>query len=248
MTKFLSLFHSSHILTISLAAICLGISIGLIFWSASAEYIQETDPIITNQTNSLRVLSAKRKEVNGNSFITIKLQNVSSKNIKAYTIVRDKNSWMTEDSLNIPLFTINELKEVTLPFDVKKQNLVIAAVYFEDGIGEGDPRFVEMIKSKHAGMRDQARRILPQIRKLLALNTDSEKTLSEFETEVLQLPINGNENSSSPDYESGLNFVKEKLTKTIQSLKTKNINFNRNDFNKEVSIILATYEKVATEP
>jgi hypothetical protein len=223
---------SRRFAAIIISTALLGILVGVVLgWSGKAKgyftSAQTSEPKITSDTSVLRVFGTERTSIGDNSVLVLKLQNISDRHIKAYTIASGK-SWFTkhyffvEDSIApnavdtewIPL-SPNVQDRVTFK-SIKE--LTIAAAFFADGSGQGDPVFVRRFTNEHAGMRDQINRILPCLQGLSSsLVTQAESAVTSCETEALSLPIKSSGRSS--DYELGLYNTKTEIVRQLTAIK-----------------------------
>ena len=130
-----------------------------------------------------------------------------------------KNYLLGEDS-----FAPNSIEEQIIPLSsgafssTDGKEFSVSAVLFEDGSGEGDAVFVSRLSETHAGMRDQASRLLPCL-KQLASSKELEWDLAACESEAVGLPID--ETGKSSDYENGLENVRREVLSQITDIKDK---------------------------
>lgn len=92
----------------------------------------------------------------------------------------------------------------------------VTAAYFADGTGDGVSLYVSRIADQHAGIRDQASRILPCLR---GLSSASEQRLATCEAEALRLPVKMDGKSS--DYEGGLEDARREILSQLNYIKEK---------------------------
>jgi hypothetical protein len=179
---------------------------------------------LTSKTPTVRVLDSHVVPIGSSSLLTVKLQNVSTKDIKAITLSAG-NKWivqsfvLSDDSLR-PGSDTGVSLELTFGSpgdnDVTAQPYTIAAVLFADGTGDGDVRHVKMLCDNYAGMRAQAARVLQQLGRL-STNTIEDPALTDLENRARALPTS--EESASQDYQDGLREARSWLLRQLDEIK-----------------------------
>lgn len=236
MTKLAQRLKSHRFAILAFSAVLLGILAGiLIGWPGKARHFdsgqnaQTIEPVIKSRTLAVRVLGTERTSLGDNSMLSIKLQNTSGRDIKAYTIASGK-AWVTRNYfLGDQLFAAGAVENQIIPLSsrgsqdiafVPGKEFTITAVFFADGTGDGDSVFVSRLSEKYAGMRDQAHRILPCLRGLAStFGPNQESALEECEAETLRLPLKSN--GRSTDYEDGLESAQRELLEQLNDIKEK---------------------------
>lgn len=190
-------------------------------WASTAIYSQDTTPRIVNKTSALQVVGAEISSVRPVPTMELILSNTSNMNIRAYTISMG-HSWITRDyAFSTEFLRPGEVREQEIPIgSIEGGEIVISAVYFEDGTGDGDPRYVNMLRGRSSAFRDQTRRIIPRLNRLLnSGQLITEDALVTLESEISRLP-RGDENlAHSPDYQSGLDLFRETLANRVRALR-----------------------------
>jgi hypothetical protein len=176
----------------------------------------------------VQVLASEKTILGNSSVLVIRLKNVSGKDIKALTISIDK-TWVTRSFfLGEEAIAPNSIEDQRIPLSAdatqdlnigsaRGREIAIAAVFFANGTGDGDPRYVQMLANQHAGIRDQAKRVLSKLRRL-SDGPAQEQVLADLEAEALALPIKGN-GLVSPDYEDGLENARRTLLTRLGEIK-----------------------------
>jgi hypothetical protein len=182
---------------------------------------------VVSSTPAIKVLSVERSSLGNSSVLAVKLQNTTSKDIKAYSITNGR-AWMTNSYfLTNDSFAAGTVIDqfIPLPSDSSSDfkipldgpQFTVAAAYFADGSSDGIPLYVSRIADKHEGMREQASRILPCLRGLAY-----KATTCEAEAENLPISMDG----KSSDYESGLQDAKRELLIQLHEIKEKSEKLN----------------------
>lgn len=221
--------HRFKMLAISMLLLGVLAGIGLGLSRNHTRPVQTLEPKITSKASALRIVGITRTSLGNHSVLVVKLQNISDKDIKAYTVASGK-AWVTkhyffEEQSIAPNAIENQLiplssdasQDPKLTFENGKE-LTIAAAFFADGTGQGDPVFVARFTDQHAGMRDQANRILPCLQGLSSsLVAQGESAVATCEAEALRLPTRSN--GRSVDYEKGLETTRAVVLSQLKDLK-----------------------------
>lgn len=177
-----------------------------------------------NKTSAIRVVGMQQKSIGENDVLFVSVQNISGRNIKAYTIARGR-AWVTKSYLlGEESFAPNSIQEQIIPLtsgafsSTDGKEFSVSAVLFEDGSGDGDAVFVSRLTETRAGMREQASRLLPCLEQL-ASSKDFESDLAACETEAARMPVDGTGKSS--DYENGLQNLQREFLTQITDIKDK---------------------------
>lgn len=236
MLKVVSAIRAHRFLTLLAVALGCVVGGGALGLSRKSEHQQPIQPsnelTVMSKTPGLQVLASEKTTLGNNTILAIRLQNVSGKDIKALTISIGK-SWVTrsyflsEESiasgsisdLRIPLSS-EAAQEITPSSQSHQVTLTsVAAVFFADNTAEGDPPFARMLADQRAGISDQAKRILPKLRRL-SNGPGQEASLADLESEILALPTKGN-GQSSPAYNDGLDTARTTLLNRLGEIKEK---------------------------
>ena len=260
MAKLTQRLKTHRFAVLALSAALLGILAGvLIGWPGKARHFdsdqngQTIEPIIKSKTLAVRVLGSERTSLGDNSIWFVKLQNTSGRDIKAYTIASGK-TWVTKNYfLGEQSLASGAVENQIIPLssgpshDISLgtgKEFTITAVFFADGTGDGDSRFVFMLSEKYAGMRDQANRILPCLRGLAStFGPNQESALEECEAETLRLPLKSN--GRSADYEDGLESAQRELLNQLNDIKEKIRSNNLSDAANKKDKITKIFQDLA---
>lgn len=175
-------------------------------------------PKIASRTPSVRIVSSNQTVLGDTSFVVVKLENTTDKDIKSYSIGSGK-SWMTRNYvLTDESFAAGSTIDQMIPLQSQDMKIAltdftVAAVLFADGTSDGLPVFASRLTELHKGMRDQASRILP------CLQGSSSKKLAACESEANNLPTKLE--GKSPDYADGLEHVRRKVLSELSDIKEK---------------------------
>lgn len=167
MRKLLSAIRAHRYLTALFVVISLGILTGVAVGLARRAKTQSNTPTVVSRTSAIEVTAVNPVTLGDKSLLSVKLQNVSGKDIKMLTISAG-NTWTTRnyllgDESFAAGSTIDEL--IALGQNARGE-IVVAAVLFSDGTGDGQPGHIHMLVEKRKGVRDQVKRILPKLRGL----------------------------------------------------------------------------------
>jgi hypothetical protein len=192
----------------------------------SRRVAQKDELRVTNKTSAIRVVGMHQRSMGKNEVLFVAVQNISDRNIKAYTIARGK-AWVTKSYLlSEESFAPNAIEEQIIPLTSgafsagDEKEFSVTAVLFEDGNGDGDAIFLSRLSETHAGMRDQADRLLPCLERLAsAREFDQKPVLSACESEAVRMPVAGTGRSS--DYENGLQNVQREILTQLTDIKDK---------------------------
>lgn len=232
MADFTSALKTHRLITSIIGIACLGILVGAALgWTGRPkDSAQRADEVsISSTTIAIRIINVERSKLGNASVLLVQLQNASDKDIKAITI-SNGDTWVTKNYLlgeealqpaatvvqMIPLST-ESAKDFKVTFEPAKEFKVVA-VLFDNGTGDGEERFTRMLSDKREGMRAQASRLLPSIRRLSKSSSYQEQALSECEAEVLRLSTKPTD-SRSVDYQDGMENVQQAFLKTLKDIK-----------------------------
>lgn len=251
---------SSRRVRLFLVVLCgcalLGVVVGATYEYSRRHRQQSTSagPRVDSKSSGLRVIDTKRVTVGNTSFVFLKLQNVSAKPIKALTISLGqsyvvKNFLLSEEAIAPGASVIERL---SVPPSIQEGSstgsqptIVVTAVFYSDGTGDGDSQYVQLLKNQALGMRDQAKRILPTLRR--ASGGQSEQALADLESEGNALPIKAKV-PVSPDYDEGLQKARKILLGQLGEIKEQR---RMNDFqgalNKQNKMV-RIFESLADGP
>ena len=179
-------------------------------------------PLVTSASSAVRVISVERNNIGESPVLEVSLQNISTKNIEAYSLGSGKR-WVTrsyyfsEESF-APNTTEKQIIPLSVPGFSPSTELILTGVLFDDGTTDGEAIAVFRLKETHDGLRDQINRLLPCLRELPStLTSQQEAALSRCESAASSLPIKGR----SSDYEDGLQNAQRELLKQLGEIKSK---------------------------
>lgn len=211
----------------------LGLACGFMAWavgiSALRSNTQEFEPNIVNKTTSLQVVSATKTLIDREYVLLVTLRNTSTKNIVAYTYLAGQASNTNDYTFGKKLLGPGESEVEYVPYENLKRSpisyqspghLIIAAVWFEGGSGEGDNNFVSKLSEQFEGARDQAKLIIPLLRKAADSNQDDGEALNGLESEAARLPKGDDALDRSIDYKEGRKRTQSSLMARISELKS----------------------------
>lgn len=241
-----------------IVAFC-GVFCGAGLWASrsirvSSANTQEINPHVINRTSAIQVISIRKKEQM--PLVEVALQNNSTKNITAYILSVGSLNIMSDCALSsagvfapgqthIEIIPLGNFEAASAKDPARAGELMISAVSFEGLDGDGDIRYLQMIKDRHVGAKEQLKLILPILRNTLnSSDTDSEKMLLELESQALRLPTDRESIKLSLDYRDGRDSMKQNLIRSMQHLKEKqqqNPNFNHREALKE---LVGFYERI----
>jgi hypothetical protein len=218
---------------------------------ASHAYQQEIMPRVTNKTNALRVISVKKVGEGVRSDVEVTLLNQSSHNITAYMISMGEFSVTTCCNTFAP----GETRIENIPFGNLEAHaaknpdhageLVLSAVYLEGGASEGEAQNLNRLKSRISGIKEQVKLVLPILRSALnSSQPDSENILQALESQVSLLPIEDKQANLLPQRKGGRAWIKGKLQREIQYLKSKDKTVVGFDLRTQLMQLVEAYEQL----
>jgi hypothetical protein len=238
---------------------CVGIVLGIGIWTSAGIVIrdgasQQLSPTVVNKTSALQIISTTKVLMGQAEVLRVTVKNASTKNIVSYTYLVGPNGITNSFAFSDKLFGPGETCDENIPLEKlqstdssgREGEVVFAAVWFDTGTGDGDPKYVRHLKDELAGIKEQATRILPLLRKA---QQDSEvqddRVLSELESKILQLPIE-DEATQSLDYKSGRSNASRQMAARVRALREKKDKVPGITRKTEVVGNLASFERVLT--
>ena len=223
MFKLTQLLKTRRFLVLALSVTMLGILAGVIWTGKAQKQKPEGVPDVISRVSAIQVVSIEEKSIGAGQVVVAKLQNTSVRDIKTYTITSGKSlmnsSYFLSDESFAAGATIDQIiplsSDASYQVPMNRKVLVIAAVFFADGTGDGVPPFVSSLADIYEGTRNQAKRILPCLQKL-RLTSES---LDACQNEARNLPVK--ENGRSSDYETGLEIARENVLSRLDEIKEK---------------------------
>lgn len=228
MLKILLEIRNRRFTTLAVTMIVFGVVTGVALnWPSKAKsYLKaQAQPKVTSKTPAVRLVETSRTNLGNDSVLVVKLQNISSEEIRAYTIASGK-AWVTKHYFfQEKAIAPNAIDTQIIPlssgthkgaFESGKE-VSVAAVFFGNGTGDGDSLYVSMLSDEHAGIRDQANHMLPCLQKLSSTSTLEESTITACEAEARELPIKNT--GRSADYEKGLAGAQREVLSQLNDVK-----------------------------
>lgn len=243
MPKLLSAIRSHRYLAAVFVVMTLGIATGITVGLTRRTKSQSNIPTVVSHTPAVRVAEINPRTIGTASVLSVKLQNVSGRDIKMLTLSTG-NTWTTKnyllgDESFAAGSTIDEL--IALGQNTRGE-IVVAAVLFSDGTGDGQPGHLQMLVEKRKGVRDQVKQILPKLRGL-ASGSQSEQALTDLEAEAANLLTKAN---ASADYHEGLEITRTALLKRIKDIKEQRLANKLADARAKEEKLISLFEFLAS--
>jgi hypothetical protein len=226
MTRILPSVRSRQFGFLVLLVIVLGIIGGVVFGTArrarlTEPEIQTSPPVVLSVTPSIRVVSATRQPIGEQTLLNVSIQNLSSKNIKAYVISGGK-AWYTKSYLFEDTFIgPNALDNSVIPgngliSNQTTKDLAITGVLFDDGSVDGQTTSTLRLIQNYRGVTDQAKRLMPCLQQLsTAPLVKQESAFSKCDADVANLPLK----EGSADYQEGLRNTQLMFSNGLSEIK-----------------------------
>jgi hypothetical protein len=188
-------------------------------WGSRIEHPQSTEPRVLSETNSLQLVSLIQSE----GTYTLKLKNVSNKDINGYTIGAGAGGKLAVDlTIGSRIISPGDIIEEHIPVTNLQSSssgtsspasITILAVFFEDGTSDGFPEAIAETKYRRQGTKIQLTRILAILEASSSGGTDRSAFLRKLKEQVSSLPETS-EDVQHPRIKAGLHSAKEdSLTK-----------------------------------
>jgi hypothetical protein len=246
---------------IAIAFACVGIALGIGVW-ASARILtpeistQESEPRIVNRTKALQIVGTTKLLMGQEYVLRVTLKNVSGEKIVSYTYLAGIAGNTRSYAFSEKLFEAGDVSEEFIPYEnlattavpsSRGPDLVFAAVWFEGGAGDGDPGFVRQLSEESEGIREQAGRILPLIRKALkGYERREDQVLTDLESEISLLSTEDETISQSIDYRQGRSMANRQLALKVKELRNNKNNTSGIHRKAEVTGNLTLWERLLT--
>lgn len=220
--------------------IALGVLTGVTVSRARREKAQSNTPTVVSRTSAVQITAATPMTLANTSVLSVKLRNVSGKDIKMLTISVGK-TWVTRNYLfgDESFAAGSTLDEFISLGENARGEIIIAAVLFSDGTGDGEQRHLRLLVEKRNGIRDQAKRILPKLRRL----SSGSQALADLESETLNLPTRLD---GSSDYQEGLESTRTILLQRIREIKERRLSNKIDDAKAKEEKLLRVFEPLAS--
>lgn len=217
---------------LALIVIGLGIISGVVLGKTKraklVEQIVQSGPNVVSSTPAIRVVSVNNEASSEGSLLTISLQNLSSKSIKAYSIGSGK-AWYTKSYLfEETVFAPNNVDTSIVPLNRLSsstgKDLVVTGVLFEDGSADGQATPVQRLIQTYQGVKAQANRLKGCLQQLSQTSVVQDSALSRCENDVASLPLK----EGTTDYQEGLRNAQLLFSTHLKELKDM-VRANRSD-------------------
>lgn len=178
---------------------------------------QQENIAVRNKTGALEVLESRVE----NSILKVKMKNVSNRNITTYEVsLGGGKSAQTELLYTNEVITPGEIFDEEYPVDedLIRDGFTIAAVVFEDGMGNGDTKVIQQITDIRYGERLQYQRSLPLLEQ--AANTPDDQLSEKLDQLASQISIDEIPNANLSSYvKSGIQNAKNHLIQEFKTIK-----------------------------
>jgi len=197
--------------------------------SAFRRPTQEFQPTIVNKTTSLEVVSATKTLIGQQYVLMVTLRNNSTKNILSYTYLAGHGSTtrdytfgkepLSPGKTDVAYVSYEDLQNS--PISHKHPgHLVIVAAWFEGRSGDGDDHFVRKLSDQFEGLKQQAKLIVPLLRKAADLNEHNQDQALDYLISQAALLSTGDDNSdASIDYKEGRRRAQSYFVAGISEMK-----------------------------
>ena len=182
-----------------------------------------TLPLVTSASSAVRVAAVERTSIGESPILAVSLQNISQKDIKAYSL-GSGNQWVTSSYyFTETSFAPNAIEKQMIPlpargFNSNRTEFIVTGVIFDDGTTDGQAISVFRLKETRDGLRDQSKRLMPCLSQLPAtLTPQHEEVLSRCESEAGSLSLKGR----SSDYDDGLQNAQREFLQQLGEIKGK---------------------------
>ncbi|HKP38251.1 MAG TPA: hypothetical protein VJT71_15435 [Pyrinomonadaceae bacterium] len=141
---------------------------------------------VTNETTSLQPLSVTQENMGDEILVTLQLINAGGKPLVAYQLLKQNTTMLTTDGATTG-WALNPgtTDTVRLMIPNTDKRLMITAVIFDDGSGEGNSQSVKDLLDYRLGVKAQFDRAIPFLRRLLS---NVQATRATSVRELLNLP------------------------------------------------------------
>ena len=248
-------------LRVAIVCACLGVLLGIGIWASAHKIsqissIQEFEPTIVNKTKALEIVNTTKVMTGQEYVFRVTLKNISAKNIVSITYLTghavNTNGYAFSEKLLEPGGTAEEY----IPFEnfqpaasssEREADVVFAAVWFEEGTGDGDPKFISQLRDESEGIKEQAGRILPLLRKALQNpEIQEDQVLTDLESQISHLPTEDGSASQSVDYKLGRSMANRQLASKVKELKENKTRLSGINRKTEITGNLASWERLLT--
>lgn len=227
----------------------LGIVVGTVIGTTGKVRVltttQDGQPLVTSATSAIRVVALQRTTIGNSPILSVSLQNISPKTIKAYSVGSGKGRVTKSYYFSETAFAPNAVEIQIIPlesasFSGVNREFAITGVLFEDGSTDGQAISVFRLRENWLGLRDYASQFLPCLRQLPSfLAAQDEAALDQCETEASKwAAVKG----KSSDYEDGFRNAQRVSLTQLTEIKSKIHSGNFADAAKQRDKILRIFE------
>lgn len=219
----------------------LGIIVGLVGWpsarmGASSKSPQDIPLHSTNKTAVLQVVDLKRAEKDL-ATAEVTLLNASDKKITAFVLLVGSSGILTDLALSddgalapgkqrVELIAFGNFEAAAAKDPKRAGELIVSAVAFEDGEGEGDSQHLRMIRERHRGAKEQIALMLPLLqRKINSFEAGPDKLLLDLQslTSLAEDPnVSADRKTAREEAKEGLILELKMLKKLTQEVPNAN--------------------------
>lgn len=214
---------------ILLLVIAIGVATGAVIgrsghapFAGVGQSAQSGLPLVTSASSAVRVVTVDRINVGESPVLNISLQNISTKNIAAYSLGTGKR-WVTSSFyFTETSFAPNAIEKQVIPLSLAGfgtlTEFIVTGVIFDDGTTDGQAISVFRLKETRDGLRHQAQRLVPCLKQLPStLTPQHAEALSRCESDANSLSLKGR----SSDYDDGLQNAQREFLQQIGEIKNK---------------------------
>jgi hypothetical protein len=227
MTGFPQRFKTQRFAVSLTVVVLLGVAVGVLKGISGKVPVpvtaQDGLPLVTSETSAIRVVAVERISPGNSPVLSVGLQNVSPKTIKAYSVGSGK-SWVTRNYyFSETAFPPNSIETQIISlesasFKAANREFTVTGVVFEDGTTDGQAISVFRLKENWVGFRDYATRLLPCLRRLPpAFAAQDETALVNCQTEANKWSAKGR----SSEYEGGFQNAQREASAQLSEIKSK---------------------------
>ena len=208
---------------------CLIMALGIGLWASARSSDQTSKTTIVNKTKALEIVNTADVLMGQTHVLRVTLRNVSAKNIVSYTYLIGRASNTRGYALSETLFGPGQTSDEYISYENlqtasatpsdREADIVLAAVWFEEGTGDGDPKSIQQLKDESEGIRDQAAHILPLLRKAREGSAVQEDyLLNDLESKISLLPTDDKPKKST-DYIQGRSMANRQIALKVKHLR-----------------------------
>jgi hypothetical protein len=197
--------------------------------SSAAKTTQSRELQVINRTRAFSVISATPAGLTPAGFrkFDVSLRNDYSKTITAYAVGEEDGNYTSTDFTNVEGIAPGAVvvyHDVARP-DRDDAQVIVFAVAFDDGTGDGDPAIIQEFFDARRGKWVQLKRITALLEELSSVPDERfESALEETKSKIKGLPEKEAEKSSA--YNTALHAFKELEMDRIEEFQRKRVEFS----------------------